>query len=133
MNNIFFQAALNKASGLLGRHGRIVALLSQLTMKISKVNRQDLSFQAAREKVGVMARLVKSYSQGHYKAIPWKTMATILGAIIYFVNPFDLLPDIAPVIGLTDDFSILVWVYTSVQSEIDKFLAWEKSNLQLLR
>jgi uncharacterized membrane protein YkvA (DUF1232 family) len=60
-------------------------------------------------------------------------MATILGAIIYFVNPFDLLPDIAPVIGLTDDFSILVWVYTSVQSEIDKFLAWEKSNLQLLR
>jgi len=45
------------------------------------------------------------------------------------INPFDLLPDFTPIIGYTDDFSILLWVYSSIQSEIDKFLLWEKSHL----
>jgi uncharacterized membrane protein YkvA (DUF1232 family) len=131
MNNLFYQAALNKASGLLGRHGRIALLLSRLVMKISTVDRKDLNFHAAKEKIAVMTRLTKSYSSGQYKAVPWKTIATILGAFIYFVNPFDLIPDVAPVVGLTDDFSVLIWVYSSVQSEIDKFLTWEQSKLLL--
>lgn len=115
----------------MGKRGRMVVLLSQLAVKLSAVNRSDLSIQVAREKAGVMMRLVRSYTNGNYKAIPWKTMSVILGAFIYFINPFDLVPDVAPVIGLTDDFSILVWVYTSVQTEIDKFLMWEKASLQL--
>ncbi len=132
MNNVFFKAAVNKASGLFGRHNRIVLLVSQLAIKIGTINRSDLNFQAAMVKINTLQRLVRSYTSGQYKTIPWKTMATILGAFVYFVNPLDLIPDVAPVIGLTDDFSILIWVYSSVQTEIDKFLAWEQSKLTLL-
>jgi len=31
--------------------------------------------------------------------------------------------------GLTDDFGVLIWVYNSIQGEINKFLEWEKSLL----
>lgn len=95
------------------------------------MNKNDLSFRKVKSKLDVLVRLIKSYTNGGYRNIPWKTIAMILAAIIYFVNPFDLIPDLAPVVGLTDDFSILVWVYSSVQSEIDKFLIWEQSNLKL--
>jgi len=132
MNNVFFNTAVNKASGLFGRHSRMMLLVSQLAVKLGRVNKQDLSFQAAQGKINTLVRLVRSYTSGQYRAIPWKTMATILGAFVYFLNPFDLIPDVAPVIGLTDDFSILVWVYSSVQTEIDKFLTWEQSKLTLI-
>jgi uncharacterized membrane protein YkvA (DUF1232 family) len=132
MNNVFFNTAVNKASGLFGRYSRMMLLVSQLAVKLGRVNKQDLSFQAAQGKINTLVRLVRSYTSGQYRAIPWKTMATILGAFVYFLNPFDLIPDVAPVIGLTDDFSILVWVYSSVQTEIDKFLTWEQSKLTLI-
>lgn len=77
----------------------------------------------------MLIRLVKTYSTGAYKAVSWKVIASILAAFIYFVNPFDLVPDFAPIVGYTDDFSILLWVYNSVQTELDKFLLWEKSQL----
>lgn len=129
MTNLFYRTALNRASGLFGRHTRIAMLLSQLAIKLSKANKKDLSFQVVRLKIGVLTRLISSYTKGQYRNIPWKAVAAILGSFIYFVNPLDLIPDVAPVVGLTDDFSILVWVYGSVQSEIDKFLAWEKTQL----
>jgi uncharacterized membrane protein YkvA (DUF1232 family) len=129
MANIFYQSALGKASGFFGKHGRIALLLSQLAIKLNNVNRKDLNFQAVKGKIEVLTRLIKSYARGHYRSVPWKTISAILAAFIYFINPFDLLPDVAPVVGFTDDFSILVWVYGSVQAEIDKFLAWEQSQL----
>ncbi|MBX2965486.1 MAG: DUF1232 domain-containing protein [Cyclobacteriaceae bacterium] len=131
MTNIFYQSALHKASRLFGRHGRITTLLSQLAVKLGRMDKNELSFRKAKAKLDVLARLVRAYANGRYSAVSWKTMATILAAIIYVVNPFDLIPDVAPVIGLTDDFSILVWVYSSVQGEIDKFVAWEQSHIKI--
>ena len=53
-----------------------------------------------------------------------------MAVIIYFVNPLDLVPDIIPLSGLTDDFAVLVWVYNTVSNEIEKFLVWEKSQVK---
>ena len=33
--------------------------------------------------------------------------ATLLGAIAYFVLPFDAIPDMLPVLGFTDDAAVL--------------------------
>ena len=125
--NPFYQQALHRAGKFFGRNERIVLLISQISTRLTRVKRDDLSFAPIREKISVLQRLVKTYSKGEYRNIPWKPVASILAAFIYFVNPLDLIPDFTPIVGFTDDFSILVWVYTSLQSEIDKFLEWEKS------
>ena len=36
-----------------------------------------------------------------------KNRAVAIGAILYFINPFDLIPDAAPVIGYLDDLAVL--------------------------
>ena len=94
---------------------------------MSHVNWSKVSVAAAKEKMSVLSRLTSAYASGKYREIPWKTVMTILAAIIYFLNPLDLIPDFIPIMCLTDDFGVLVWVYNSIQSEIDKFLTWEKS------
>ena len=35
--------------------------------------------------------------------------------------------DFIPALGFTDDISIVYWVYTSIQEDIEKFEAWEKT------
>ena len=129
MNNSFYRKALDKTGSFFGRNERIIMLLTQLSSRMDQLKRKDLSFDPIKEIINVLIRLVKTYTKGEYKTIPWKVVASILGAFIYFLNPFDLIPDFTPIIGYTDDFSILIWVYNSVQLEIDKFLLWEKSRL----
>jgi uncharacterized membrane protein YkvA (DUF1232 family) len=54
-------------------------------------------------------------------------MVMIVAALAYFVMPIDLLPDLMPITGLTDDVAVLVAVYNAVSVEVDKFLLWEKN------
>lgn len=129
MKNRFFSAALKKAAAIAGKPGRLMLLLSRLAFKLREVNWKEVDGLQAKEKFFTLGRIVKAYALGHYREIPWKTILLIIGAVIYFVNPIDILPDLIPVAGLTDDFGVLLWVYNSVNGEIDKFIAWEKSRI----
>jgi len=129
MNN-FFNAALRHAATALGRPSRLLALLPKLAMKLKGANWKNVNATAAREKFFVLGRLIKAYALGEYREVPWKTILLIVAAVIYFVNPLDLVPDIIPLTGLTDDFAVLIWVYNSVSNEIEKFLEWEKNKVR---
>jgi len=132
MDNKFFNIALNQAARLLGKKSRILVLLTKLGSKMSKVNWSPVQRQLVKDKFYTFGRLAKAYATGKYRDVPWKSMLILLAAVIYFINPLDLIPDLIPVAGFTDDFAILVWVYNSIEEEVDKFLAWEESQVRPL-
>lgn len=127
--NRFFTLALKKAASLAGKKTRMLMLLSQLAYKLKDTNLKDVRFSGAVEKFSVLGRLIRAYAMGRYRDIPWKNLLLIVAAIFYFVSPIDLLPDMLPITGLTDDMGVLMWVYHTLSKEIDKFLTWEKSQL----
>lgn len=127
--NRFFNSALGHAASLVGRRSRLLGLLPKLAIKLKETNWRNVNAASAKEKFFVLGRLVKAYAMGHYREVPWKTLLLIVAAIVYFVNPLDLVPDIIPLTGLTDDFAVLLWVYNSVSNEINKFLNWEKNQV----
>jgi uncharacterized membrane protein YkvA (DUF1232 family) len=49
----------------------------------------------------------------------------LVGAVIYFVSPIDLMPDWFPLSGLIDDAAVLVFVIHQIQTDLGKFQAWE--------
>ena len=51
--------------------------------------------------------------------LPLKARSTILGALGYFVMPFDFIPDITPIIGYTDDMVALTGALLLVAAYID--------------
>jgi uncharacterized membrane protein YkvA (DUF1232 family) len=128
--NKFFNSALRNAAATAGKRSRLLSLLPRLTSKLRDTNWRNVNAASAKEKFFVLGRLVKAYALGQYKEVPWKTILLIVAAIIYFVNPLDLVPDIIPLTGLTDDFAVLLWVYNSVSNEIEKFLTWEKTQVK---
>ena len=131
MKNRFFQIALNKAVKLLGKPGRLLMLLTRLGDKLRGVNWKTIDKATIKGKFSILGRLAKAYALGKYREVPWKSMLIIVAAIVYFIMPIDLIPDLIPIAGLSDDFAVLLWVYNSVNLDVDKFLMWEKSKLPL--
>lgn len=127
IKNTFFNIAMNQASRLAGKPGRILALLAQLGTKISRGHWSPVQRQMIKDKFLVLGRMAKAYALGRYRTIPWKAMLILLAAVIYFLNPIDLIPDLLPLVGFTDDFAILLWVYNAIGAEVDRFLEWEQS------
>ena len=56
--------------------------------------------------------------------------AIIYGALGYFITPIDIIPDILPVIGLSDDIAILAWAFSRVKHNVTD-LTREKAKTKL--
>jgi uncharacterized membrane protein YkvA (DUF1232 family) len=62
--------------------------------------------------------LVAAYYCAFDKQTPRHVQATLLGAIAYFILPFDFVPDMLPVLGFTDDAAVLATAIRLVASHI---------------
>lgn len=71
-------------------------------------------------------RMVGAWATGKYNAVPLKTIILAIAAIIYFVNPFDVIPDFIPFVGYLDDASVIAWTIKSIYDDLEDFIAWEK-------
>lgn len=66
---------------------------------------------------GEMIRLAKTLWQ--YAAMKkddksFVTRSIAIGAILYFINPFDLVPDSIPVVGYLDDFAVMTLALSKI-------------------
>lgn len=73
----------------------------------------------------VLLRLLRAWSRGEYKHVSWRTVAIIVGALLYFLNPLDIIPDFIPVVGQLDDALVLGFVLKAVREDLVAFKAWE--------
>jgi uncharacterized membrane protein YkvA (DUF1232 family) len=62
--------------------------------------------------------LLAAYYCAFDRETPRHVQAALLGAIAYFVLPFDFLPDMLPVLGFTDDAAVLATAIRMVSSHI---------------
>src|SRR5690606_15890914 len=71
-------------------------------------------------------RLVRAYAKGSYRDISWRSLLTLVAAVVYFVMPVDLVPDFILGLGLLDDAAILAWTLRTLNQDLEQFLAWER-------
>lgn len=45
--------------------------------------------------------------------------AIIIGALGYMISPLDVMPDAIPIVGLTDDLAVLIYVLKKVWTDIE--------------
>jgi len=82
----------------------------------------------AYETLTAFLRLVKAYVKGDYRSVGLGTIVTIVIAILYFLNPLDLIPDFLFAVGLLDDVSVIMWAGKKLVNEIEEFKNWESTN-----
>ena len=49
---------------------------------------------------------------------PSHVRLALMGALVYFISPFDIFPDILPIVGLTDDAAVLAGAIKLVWDQI---------------
>jgi uncharacterized membrane protein YkvA (DUF1232 family) len=94
---------------------------------IEKANRNKGALKKLWSKLTALFRLVKAWGKGEYKDVSTKTIIWVIAAIIYFVNPFDVVPDFITGVGYLDDAAIILFVINTVSGDLEKFLKWERS------
>jgi uncharacterized membrane protein YkvA (DUF1232 family) len=72
-----------------------------------------------------MLRLVRAYARGEYKAISQTAMLSVVSALNYLLDPFDLIPDEVPFLGLLDDATIMTFAVRRTKEDLDDFMTWE--------
>jgi uncharacterized membrane protein YkvA (DUF1232 family) len=62
--------------------------------------------------------LLSAYYCAFDRHTPRHVQAALLGAIAYFILPFDFIPDMLPVLGFTDDAAVLATAIRLVAAHI---------------
>jgi uncharacterized membrane protein YkvA (DUF1232 family) len=62
--------------------------------------------------------LLAAYYCAFDRATPRHVQAALIGALAYFVLPFDVIPDMLPVLGFTDDAAVLATALKLVSSHL---------------
>lgn len=74
----------------------------------------------------LLMAIVKDYWSGAYRNIPYGSIASIVFTLIYVLNPFDLVPDMLPLIGQLDDVAVLGACLILVEQDLHKYRDWKQ-------
>ena len=122
MNRFGWKRALKVADGVVGDGKRLRDVIEQATMKMFA---HADALKTILDDLQTIFRLVRAWLKGEYRDVSKKSLVVLVGALIYFLMPFDAIPDFIPVIGLTDDVAIIAMALTAAKTEVEKFREWE--------
>ncbi|TAE42182.1 MAG: DUF1232 domain-containing protein [Runella slithyformis] len=124
LNSVFFKNATDKATRYAKNSSSLLGLLKNVLSKTSSLRGE--MYDNLRGNVNTLVRMLRMYATGDYRAIPWKTVTRIVAVLVYFLSPIDVIPDLLPVIGLTDDVALIVWLINAIQDDLTAFNEWDK-------
>ncbi|MDD3139717.1 MAG: YkvA family protein [Lachnospiraceae bacterium] len=123
---LFKQIEDNKseAEDLLKDKKKLEHFLERLEKKLSKI---PLAGKYLAD-VPVLISLVKAYADKEYTEVPIGTIIAIISALIYVLSPIDIIPDILPAIGISDDAAVVAFALKFVHDDVEEYRIWREAN-----
>lgn len=115
----------SKAKETVGDKSRMKKVLDDSLNKLKNISQNSGEFQEFIGKIKIFIRMIKAHISGEYHAFSRKTILLTIFALLYFVIPTDVIPDFIPALGLTDDISLVYFIYKQIEKDIAKFLQAE--------
>ena len=116
-----FATALNKAEKIINSP-QVEKILDQAETKTLRHVRR---FENMWDAIFTMLAMIKAWFRKDYSGIPKRTIVSMLAALIYFINPFDAIPDFFAMFGFIDDAAVFGFVLNSFKKDLDKFKEWQ--------
>ncbi len=118
----FFMGSKNRARVILNDKKRAQDTVRQAFGKALN-NKGNLN--EVWEKMQLLFGISKDYLNGSYPNVPIRSIVAIIGGLIYFLSPIDVIPDFVPFLGFADDIFILNLVYRQVIKDVEKYKIWK--------
>jgi len=116
---------MKNAKEFLGNPQKLKDLLNKV---IHKATEKKGYLGDAWDKLHLFVDLVKAYTKGEYKNVQPSTIVTIIGALLYFISPIDLVPDFIIGLGIFDDAAVIGFTLKKLSKELDQFEQWKSTN-----
>ena len=120
----YFQKAMEKAEAVFMKDKLgMLGLLQKALVKVQELaTSSNISVvKLLNHYIVLFSELIKAYIAGTYKKLPAITLVKMVAVLIYFISPFDFIPDVLPFVGFTDDLAVVLWVGKSIKNELDEF------------
>ena len=73
----------------------------------------------------LLLAIVKDYWAGVYRQVPYGVIASSVFTLIYVLNPFDMVPDVLPLIGQLDDVAVRGACLLMVEHDLHTYKDWK--------
>ncbi|WP_443937832.1 YkvA family protein [Pedobacter sp. MW01-1-1] len=123
----YFKKSQQHADGLLKDRGKAMETVKEAFGK-AVTNKGQL--ELVWDKMLLLFGVAKDYMSGDYTQIPKRSIVAILGGLIYFLSPVDVIPDFVLVFGFIDDVFILNLVYKQASKDLEQYKAWKDAQTQ---
>ena len=77
----------------------------------------------------LLMAIVRDYKTGAYKKIPRWSVAVIAFALLYVLNPFDIIADFIAIIGFLDDAAVVAGCLLLVERDLNEYREWKIARL----
>ncbi|MEY2439941.1 MAG: hypothetical protein QOI34_1326 [Verrucomicrobiota bacterium] len=122
-----FARAILDAGSFAANSESLRALFEQAARKAAVIPKE--SFKDSWPYLQAMLRLIRAYFRGEYRNISRNALLTIIAAVSYLVDPFDLIPDEIPFLGFLDDATVIAFAVARTRQTLDDFMTWETISL----
>ena len=112
-----------KAEKIIENTERTTQLINEAMEKVKKVSKGPV--EDVWENLLIFFDLLRDWLKGNYKNVPLGSVIMITASIIYFLTPFDIIPDFIIGLGYLDDLSIISYTFKQIQADIDRYLVWK--------
>ncbi|MCB0495755.1 MAG: DUF1232 domain-containing protein [Cyclobacteriaceae bacterium] len=124
--NKYFDQAKKRAGKILSNKEKLEEVLNATKNRLGEVHLENSKLSKLGQNLRLFLRMVRYYTSGAYREIPWKSMVAIVAGLIYFLMPIDLVPDFIPFTGFIDDFTVIMLISNAFQQDMELFEEWEE-------
>lgn len=78
------------------------------------------------ENLILLFEMFRDWISGKYNRVPMNSIIMIIGALLYFVAPMDIIPDFIIGMGIVDDAAVISILIKKISSDIEKYRAWKE-------
>jgi uncharacterized membrane protein YkvA (DUF1232 family) len=127
-----FQRYLQEKAMLIAP-GDVETLVAQRDQVLAKIERDCGDHDLLRRQLHMAIELLHDHATGRIPQIPYHTISVLAAAVLYFMNPVDVIPDFISGVGTSDDALLLELAVEMVWPGIERYCIWKGKPLEGLR
>lgn len=117
-----YSLKVKEAEAVITMKDRVNSVLAEAKLALEDIHfmKKELGY------INYFIDIINDYINETYTKISLKTIAKILGALLYFITPYDIIPDKMPIVGYYDEIYIIEKCISSTEKEIERYLDWKR-------
>lgn len=106
---------MSKAQSYIGKTSKILNLVGYVQPYLHKDGLKE-----AKEDIKLLMDYITDVAKGNYKNYNSERLLIVIAALLYVIDPIDMIPDFI-VGGFLDDATVIGWAITKVAQELEDY------------